>query len=128
MTDATQTFPSAAVNAVMAATHPSPEDGGPCATCAFRPGSEANRSQHTRELVNLCVEGLREFHCHERPQLCRGFIAAINLRGVPATEADRQLAEVAGCAADILGMAIDAAARGGESVVGDTGDAPKEEK
>lgn len=108
--EAGPTFPSAACDAVMAATHPLPEDGGPCATCAFRPGTAANQAPHTRQLVNLCVEGFREFHCHERPQLCRGFIAAINLRGVPASDDERKMAEVAGCAADVLYMAVDAAA------------------
>ena len=49
--------PSAASDAVIAANHPAPEQGGPCATCAFRPGTEANLSPHTMQLARLCVEG-----------------------------------------------------------------------
>lgn len=99
-------IPSAACDAVVAAEHPSPENGGPCATCAFRPGTEANQTAHTVELARLCVEGFRAFHCHERQQLCRGFIAALNLRGVPENDDDRKWAETAGHAADILADAI----------------------
>lgn len=101
--------PSAACDAVMAAVHPSPEAGGPCATCAFRPGTEAHRSPHTVALARLCVEGGRAFSCHEQLQLCRGFIAAINLRGAPRDEDDRRWSVVAGDAADILGTCIEAA-------------------
>jgi hypothetical protein len=100
---------SQACQIVAAANLPSPESGGPCATCAFRKGTEANASAHTTELAALCVEGLREFHCHEKPQLCRGFIAAANLRGVPQDEEDRHWMEVAGEAADILAMCIERA-------------------
>lgn len=99
-----------AVAIVLAANHPSPENGGPCWTCAFRPGTEASTTEHTRELARLCVEGLRAFHCHERPQLCRGFVAAVNLRGVPETEDDRRYAEACGVAADLLGELIGRAA------------------
>lgn len=98
--------PSAASDAVLLGVHPSPEHGGPCATCAFRPGTEANRTEHTISLARLCVEGLRRFHCHEQPRLCRGFIAAINLRGVPQVEADERWSAVAGYAADLLADAI----------------------
>ncbi len=103
--------PSAASDAVTAAEHPSPEAGGPCATCAFRPGTEANTTPHTVELARLCVEGFRHFYCHEQPRLCRGFIAALNLRGVPETDDDRKWAEIAGHAADILSDAIHLAVR-----------------
>lgn len=102
--------PSPACDAVIAAHHPSDADGGPCATCAFRPGTQANQTVHTIELARLSVEGLREFHCHEHPRLCRGFIAALNLRGVPQDEDDRRWSEVAGHAADLLGDAISAVA------------------
>lgn len=102
-------FPSAACDLVMLAVHPSPEDGGPCATCAFRPGTEANRSPHTVELARLCVEGLEPFDCHEQPQLCRGFIAAANVRGIPEDDDDRRWQQMARHAADILGRCIDAA-------------------
>jgi hypothetical protein len=94
---------SPAFDAVLAAQHPSPEQGGPCATCAFRPGTEASRSEHTVVLARLCVEGGREFHCHEKAQLCRGWIAAVNLRGVPFDD-------LAGACADWLGDAIEEAA------------------
>lgn len=98
--------PSHACDAVVAAEKPSPEDGGPCATCAFRVGTEANVTEHTMTLARLCVEGFRTFHCHETPQLCRGFIAALNLRGTPATEADKSWAVVCGEIADSLHDAI----------------------
>lgn len=98
--------PSPACDAVMAAEHPSPECGGPCATCAFREGTEANQTWHTVELARLCVEGFRYFYCHEQPQLCRGFVAAMNLRGTPETEAERRWAEVNRMAADMFAEAI----------------------
>ena len=98
--------PSAACDAVESAKHPSPEAGGPCATCAFRPGTEANRSAHTAELARLCVEGFRFFYCHEQPQLCRGYLAAINVRGVPESEDDRRWSDVCGIAADLIADCI----------------------
>jgi hypothetical protein len=98
--------PSPACDAVEAAEHPSPEAGGPCATCAFRPGTEANTSWWTRDLARLCVEGTRTFQCHEQPQLCRGFIAAINLRGPTETDDAKKWNECAGFAADMLADAI----------------------
>lgn len=105
----TSDIESPASDAVFNASHPSPEDGGPCATCAFRPGTEASQSQHTVALARLCVEGGRYFHCHEQPQLCRGFVAAVNLRGVPETEDGRRWMDVCRDAADILGDCIAAA-------------------
>jgi hypothetical protein len=101
--------PSAACDAVLTAPHPSPDAGGPCATCAFRPGTQANETAHTWALARLCVEGFRLFHCHEKPQVCRGFNAAVNLRGVPRGDDDEKWATVAGEAADILGDCIEAA-------------------
>lgn len=98
--------PSPACDAVVNAKQPSPECGGPCATCAFRPGTEANQTPHTVTLARLCVEGLRYFDCHERPGLCRGYIAAVNLRGLPETEEDKRWAECCSMAADVLGLAI----------------------
>lgn len=109
MNDDETSVPSAASDAVMAAQHPSPEDGGPCATCAFRPGTQANGTPYTVALARLCVEGSRLFYCHENPQLCRGFVAAINLRGVPEDEEHRRWCDVAGHAADMLQMCIEAA-------------------
>ena len=76
--------PLLAFRAVMEAEHPSPECGGPCATCAFREGTEANRSELTLLRALFCVAGLVPFLCHEKPGACRGWIAAVNLRGVPA--------------------------------------------
>lgn len=100
---------SPATEAVLAADHPSPANGGPCATCAFRPGTEANGTAHTMALARACVEGVTPFHCHEQPRLCRGFIAAVNLRGAPADEEERRRAYAAQLFADLLGRCIDAA-------------------
>lgn len=96
---------SKALDEVMAAQHPSPQEGGPCATCAFRPGTEANQTEHTTALVRLCVEGMRLFHCHEKKQLCRGYLAAANLRGVPAPEESDKV-KIAGFLADQFSSAI----------------------
>ena len=98
--------PSAASDVVIAATHPPHENGGPCATCAFRPGTEANLSAHTAQLARLCVEGLRPFQCHEHPHVCRGWVAAVNFNGVPVTEDQKRWTEVTGFAADMLAEAI----------------------
>ena len=97
---------SPSTDIVLNAEHPSSADGGPCDTCAFRRGTEANQTWHTMALARACVEGLRPFHCHERPQLCRGFIAAANLRGEPRTAADRRHMEAARHVADVLSEAI----------------------
>lgn len=102
---------SPAADAVLAAHHPSPEDGGPCATCAFRTGTEASQTPHTQELARLCVEGLTPFYCHERPRLCRGWIAAVNLNGVADDEDSRRRREVCSYAAEILAAAIERAAQ-----------------
>lgn len=103
--------PSEATDLVVAAmpSAPSPEAGGPCATCAFRSGTEAHQADYTYALARLCVEGGVPFYCHEQEQLCRGFIAAVNVRGVPANEDERRWAEVARMGADVLGRCIDAA-------------------
>lgn len=100
--------PSAACDAVLEAEHPSPADGGPCATCAFRKGTQANQTAHTIVLARLCVEGMRSFYCHEAPQLCRGFIAAMNLRGVPPDDDEdaKRWQAVNGMAADLYAKAI----------------------
>jgi hypothetical protein len=101
---------SAAFDAVASACHLSPEDGGPCATCAFRDGTEANTTAHTVTLATFCVEGLRPFYCHEQPRLCRGYIAAVNLLGTPKTKADKRHAAAAAFVADMLGFCIGNAA------------------
>ena len=103
--------PSAACDAVFTAEHPSHEDGGPCHDCAFRSGSEASQHAHTADLARLCVEGFREFRCHVHPGLCRGYIAALNLRGVPQDEDDKKWSIIAGHAADAIAMCIDSARR-----------------
>lgn len=77
---------SPAFDAVVAASHPDPDAGGPCASCAFRPGTEANLSPHTDMLARFCVEGVTPFNCHERPGFCRGWIAAVNLRAEDITD------------------------------------------
>lgn len=101
---------SPAFDAVCAAEHPTPKDGGPCATCAFRLGTQANQSAYTTMLAQLCVEGITPFDCHERPQLCRGWIAAVNLRGVPESSEDRRHMEASRLAAEILADAIEVGA------------------
>lgn len=101
--------PSPASDAVIAATHPTPDAGGPCATCAFRPGTEANSTAHTLTLARMCVEGVTPFQCHEQPQLCRGWISAVNLRGQPLNDDDRRWCEVNRLAADVVGQCIAAA-------------------
>jgi hypothetical protein len=106
--------PSPASDAVIAHTHPAPERGGPCGTCAFRAGTEANQTWHTMEMARLCVEGLVPFYCHEQPQVCRGFVAAVNLRGVPETEDDKRWAEVNRLAAGLMADAIAAGKRADE--------------
>lgn len=63
-------------------------------------------------LAVACVEGLQLFHCHVHPGLCRGFVAAVNLRGVPKTKADRKRAKVAGLLVDMLSDVIREARRG----------------
>lgn len=92
-------IPSAACDLVMAAPHPTPEDGGPCKTCAFRVGTYPHQQKLTVTLARSCVEGLRQFHCHEKPGLCKGYIAAANLRGTEFTEES----EAYGVIADFLG-------------------------
>lgn len=96
---------SPSVDAVMGAEHPAPEEGGPCATCAFRKGTEANGAEHTTTLVRLCVEGMRPFLCHEKAGLCRGYIAAANLRGAP-TPSEKEEVDILGRVADQLGEII----------------------
>jgi hypothetical protein len=98
--------PSSATDAVLSADHPSPEAGGPCATCAFRQGTQANQTAHTLTLARLCVEGITPFQCHEQPRLCRGFIAALNLRGTPANEDERRWVAAHRYAADLLAECI----------------------
>lgn len=39
-------------------------------------------------LATLCIGGLDPFYCHEKTQICRGWIAAVNLRGVPENKAE----------------------------------------
>lgn len=106
---AASNVPSPACDAVLNADQPSHEDGGPCHDCALRRGSEASQTAHTVELARLCVEGIRPFYCHVHPGVCRGWVAAVNLRGAPQDEDDRRWMEVAAHAADVLGMCIRAA-------------------
>lgn len=100
--------PSAASDAVVAAEHPAHSLGGPCAGCAFRAGTQANQTAHTMQLARLCVEGITPFLCHEHPHACRGWVAAVNLRGAPESEDDKRWATVAAYSAELLGDAIDA--------------------
>jgi hypothetical protein len=105
------TFRSPACDVVSGGNQPSPKQGGPCATCAFRNGTEASQTPHTMTLARLCVEGLSPFMCHEKPGLCHGFIAAANLRGAPCTETDIEYAAVCRETAEHLADAISAGAK-----------------
>lgn len=98
---------SKACDIVIAAEHPSPENGGPCHGCAFRRGTVANRDEITQTMIRMCVEGFRTFDCHMKPGLCRGYVAAANLRGVPATAKESAKADVWGLAADMLSDEIE---------------------
>lgn len=98
---------SHACDIVSSASHPAYADGGPC---AFRAGTEPSRAEETVTLARLCVEGFRPFYCHEHEHLCRGFVAAMNIRGLPETNEDRRLVEAAGAAADVLSACIASAA------------------
>lgn len=50
-----------------------------CATCAFRPGTEASRSELTLVKAQLCLISGTVFHCHEAPgwEPCAGYLAAL---------------------------------------------------
>lgn len=48
-----------------------------CAGCAFRPGTDANKAEHTQLLATLCVEARDTFTCHEDGHVCRGWAAAV---------------------------------------------------
>ena len=104
-----------AFEAVEAAIHPDECDGGPCHDCAFRKGSVANGTLHTRMLAQACVDGLVPFYCHINPGLCRGFVAAVNLVGAPETEDEKRQCEAAKMLADVLALAIAAAKEADES-------------
>lgn len=49
-----------------------------CAGCAFRPGTEASQSTHTRAIRDLCVMVGSPFECHDTGahHLCKGFVDA----------------------------------------------------
>ena len=104
---------SPAMEAVIDAEKPAPDAGGPCATCAFRAGTEANRTMHTMLLAALCVEGVTPFDCHEHPRVCRGWTAAVNLKAQAGEVSDDPEAvkyRQAMCdGADIIAMCIAAA-------------------
>jgi hypothetical protein len=57
-----------------------------CATCAFRPGTDANRSRLVLHLVEMCLVGRQPFMCHcgEAPgtRPCAGF-KALEARAEP---------------------------------------------
>lgn len=114
--NSTKTVSSPACDLVMSREHPPYSAGGPCHDCAFREGTEANASQHTVMMARLCVEGFRQFDCHVHPGICRGFVAALNVRGVPETEEERRWQEVTGAAADLLAECVAAAKAEDEAV------------
>jgi hypothetical protein len=51
-----------------------------CATCAFRPGTEASRTETTVLMARLCLMSGETFECHERTAPCAGFLYALNAR------------------------------------------------
>lgn len=106
----TEPFESPAFDAVCGAQHPSDEQGGPCATCAFRPGTEANQTVHTVMLAKFCVEGVTPFDCHEHPRYCRGWIAAVNAKAfagdISDDEDSKRWRECSRMAAEVLASAI----------------------
>jgi hypothetical protein len=84
----------------------------PCEGCVFIEGTEANRSEYTRALFEACVEGITPFYCHERPDVCRGWVGAVNARwaGVDlTTEETQRHITVSRMGAEILGICIETA-------------------
>jgi hypothetical protein len=61
------------------------DPAGCCGTCAFRDGTEANRSQLVLHLIESCIldEG-NTFMCHEAERPCVGFMKMTRREGVPA--------------------------------------------
>lgn len=53
-----------------------------CATCAFRPGTDAAKSRSTQLKAKLCIESGEEFLCHESPlpAWCAGVADALESR------------------------------------------------
>lgn len=54
---------------------------GRCADCAFRSGTDANRSQLVLHLVEMCLTGDQEFRCHhgdDPTPVCAGWKALID--------------------------------------------------
>lgn len=54
-----------------------------CGTCAYRPGTEANRSEITLLKAQLCLESGEPFLCHEDPSrraICKGWADAFESR------------------------------------------------
>jgi hypothetical protein len=57
---------------------------GRCATCAFRPGTDANGSAATTMAAVKCILEQTPFECHERPgKLCAGFAALLDVTAEP---------------------------------------------
>lgn len=54
-----------------------------CETCAYREGTEANRSVNTMLKAQLCLESGEPFLCHSdlsRRALCRGWVDAFTVK------------------------------------------------
>lgn len=49
-----------------------------CDDCAFREGTEANKSEWTKLKAQICAEIPCEFECHRRPGPCAGWAALCN--------------------------------------------------
>lgn len=52
-----------------------------CDDCAFRPGTEASKSERTVMLAQLCAEAGELFTCHRREGICAGYAAELNRLG-----------------------------------------------
>ena len=71
-----------------------------CATCAYRPGTEASRDETTLLTARLCAIAGEPFFCHEeqvshgeeRQEVCAGFLAAVEAQG-PEPEWRRDVAD-----------------------------------
>lgn len=86
---------------------PSPERGGPCATCALRVGTDANQASVTMLTVELCLMSGEPFYCHEHNRVCKGWIAAANAIACDGEAVPDFQRRVAAVALDQLGDCID---------------------
>ena len=69
-----------------------------CGTCAYRPGTEASRSEFTLMKANLCMDAGEVFLCHEDPShraICKGWVDvfAARLRSGKQPRVDPEVAK-----------------------------------